>query len=94
MSTAANIGLPLTDAGFANFSFEFVNSDSTDRSYALDSEQALRGAGLPVKSPAMVWGAADVPYDYKFFGNLGLDLGDHHHAYAFGNWAEREILDS
>ena len=94
VSTAANIGLPLTDAGFANFSFEFVNSDSTDRSYALDSEPALRAAGLPVKSPAMVWGAADVPYDYKFFGNLGLDLGDHHHAYAFGNWAEREILDS
>ncbi len=33
-------------------------------------------------------------YDYKFFGNLGFDLSDHHHAYAFGNWAEREILDS
>ena len=25
---------------------------------------------------------------------LGLDLSDHHHAYAFGSWAEREILDS
>ena len=36
VSTAANIGLPLTDAGFANFSFEFVNSGSTDRSYVLD----------------------------------------------------------
>ena len=94
VSTAANVGLPLTDAGFANFSFEFTNSDSTDRSYALDSENSLRAAGLPVKNPAMIWGAPDVPYDYKFFGNLGLDLGDHHHAYAFGNWAEREILDS
>ncbi len=94
VSTAANIGLPLTDAGFANFSFEFTNADSTDRSYTLDSEEPLRAAGLPVKSPAMIWGAPDVPYDYKFFGNLGLDLGDAHHAYAFGNWAEREILDS
>ena len=94
VNTAANIGVPLTDAGFANFSFEFTNSDSTDRSYELDIEKPLRDAGLPVKHRAMVWGAPDVPYDYKFFGNLGLDLGDHHHAYAFGNWAEREILDS
>ena len=94
VNTAANIGVPLTDAGFANFSFEFTNSDSTDRSYELDIEKPLRDAGLPVKHRAMVWGAPDVPYDYKFFGNFGLDLGDHHHAYAFGNWAEREILDS
>ena len=94
VSTAANIGLPLTDAGFANFSFEFTNADSTDRSYELGLEKPLRDAGLPVKHRAMVWGAPDVTYDYKFFGNLGLDLGDHHHAYAFGSWAEREILDS
>ena len=94
VNTAANIGLPLTDAGFANLSFEFTNSDSTDRSYALDSENSLRGAGLPVKNPAMIWGAPDVPYDYKFFGNFGFDLSDDHHAYAFGSWAEREILDS
>ena len=94
VSTAANIGVPLTEAGFANFSFEFTNSDSTDRTYELGLEKPLRDAGLPVKHRAMVWGAPDVTYDYKFFGNLGLDLGDHHHAYAFGSWAEREILDS
>ena len=94
VNTSANIGLPLTDAGFANLSFEFTNSDSTDRSYELDIEKGLRDAGLPVKHRAQVWGAPDVTYDYKFFGNLGLDLGDGHHAYAFGNWAEREILDS
>ena len=28
------------------------------------------------------------------FGNLGLDLGDAHQAYAFGNYAEREIEDT
>ena len=94
VSTAANIGLPLTDAGFANLSFEFANSDSTDRSYELDIERPLRAAGVPVKHRAMVWGAPDVTYDYKFFGNFGLDLSDHHHLYAFGNWAEREIMDS
>ena len=94
VNTAANIGLPLTDAGFANLSFEFTNSDSTDRSYELDIEKGLRDAGLPVKHRAQVWGAPDVTYDYKFFGNFGLDLGDGHHAYAFGNWAEREVMDT
>ena len=94
VNTAANIGLPLTDAGFANLSFEFTNSDSTDRSYELYIEQPMRDAGLPVKHRAQVWGAPDVTYDYKFFGNFGLDLGDGHHAYAFGNWAERQILDT
>ena len=94
VSTAANVGLPLTDAGFANLSFEFTNADSTDRTSELALEKPLRDAGLPVKHRAMVWGAPDVPYDYKFFGNFGLDLGDSHHAYAFGNWAERQIMDS
>ena len=94
VNTAANIGLPLTDAGFANLSFEFTNSDSTDRSYELDIEKPMRDAGLPVKHRAQVWGAPDVTYDYKFFGNFGLDLGDGHHAYAFGNWAEREVMDT
>ena len=94
VSTAANIGLPLTDAGFANLSFEFANADSTDRSYELDIERPLRAAGVPIKHRAMVWGAPDVTYDYKFFGNFGLDLSDAHHLYAFGNWAEREIMDS
>ena len=32
VSTAANVGLPLTDAGFANLSFEFTNTDATRRS--------------------------------------------------------------
>ncbi len=94
VSTAANVGLPLTEAGFANFSFEFTNSDSTSRSTPRTDEQRLRAAGLPVKNPSTVWGAVDVKYDYKFFGNLGLDLGNHHHAYAFGSWAERKVGDS
>ena len=96
VSTAANIGVPLTEAGFANLSFEFTNADSTNRSVQRsDALAAIASGNQHVrKSPVQVWGAPDVPYDYKFFGNFGFDLGDHHHAYAFGNWAEREILDS
>ncbi len=96
VSTAANVGLPLTDAGFANLSFEFTNTDSTKRSVQRSDALALirNGNAHVRKSPVQVWGAPAVKYDYKFFGNVGLDLGDDHHAYAFGNWAEREIEDS
>ena len=93
---AANIGLPLTDAGFANFSFEFTNKDSTNRSVQRNDAQFLidNGNEHVRRSPVQAWGEADVQYDYKFFGNLGLDLGDDHHAYAFGNYAERKIGDT
>ena len=96
VSTAANIGLPLTEAGFANLSFEFTNSDSTNRSVQRDDARRMidNGNDYIRTSPVQVWGAPDIHYDYKFFGNLGLDLGNAHHAYAFGNWAEREIADS
>ena len=95
-NVAANVGLPLTDAGFANLSFEFTNSDSTNRSVQRDdaSRMIANGNDHIRKSPVQAWGAPDVKYDYKFFGNFGLDLGDDHHAYAFGGYAEREIEDS
>ena len=95
-NVAANVGLPLTDAGFANFSFEFTNSDSTNRSVQRDDArlQIMNGNDHIRQSAVQIWGAPDVKYDYKFFGNLGLDLGDDHHAYAFGNYAEREIEDT
>ena len=95
-NVAANVGLPLTEAGFANLSFEFTNADSTNRSVQRADALPLIAAGNEHvrRSPTQVWGAPDLHYDYKFFGNFGLELGDHHHAYAFGNYAERELEDS
>ena len=96
LNVAANIGLPLTEAGFANFSFEFTNADSTNRSVQRDDARRMieNGNAFIRRSAAQPWGAPDVKYDYKFFGNLGLDLGDDHQLYAFGNYAEREIEDT
>ena len=96
LNVAANIGLPLTEAGFANFSFEFTNADSTNRSVQRDDARRMveHGNAFIRRSAAQPWGAPDVKYDYKFFGNLGLDLGDDHQLYAFGNYAEREIEDT
>ena len=91
VSVAGNIGLPLTAAGFANFSFEFMNGDETRRSVQRGDARGLIEAGnTHVRRPAAQFlSTPEVQYSYKFFGNLGLDLTDMHSLYAFGNYAER-----
>ena len=94
VKVAANLGLPLTDAGFANFSFEFMNADETSRSVQRGDARGLIEAGnTDVRRPAaQIWGSPEVQYEYKFFGNLGLDLEDiNARLYAFGNYAERRV---
>ena len=94
-SIAGNFGVPLPlpfiQSGFANFSFEYGTSDWTDRSIQRDDAQALIDAGNSdvvnsryTRSPnAMVWGAPEVLYDYKLFGNLGMKLNSKTELYAF-----------
>lgn len=101
LNLAANFGLPLTSNGFANFSFEYKQSDPTDRSVQRSDAQGLVNAGNPyIGDPnyphvfhpnVMVWGAPEFEYDYKMFANLGLDLGGGREAYAFGNFAKRKV---
>lgn len=101
MSFAGNIGLPLTNAGFANFSFEYKQSDPTSRAQQRSDAQALVDAGNKyITDPnyphvfhptVMVWGAPEFEYDYKVFGNLGLELGNGREAYAFGNYSTRKV---
>ncbi len=93
VSVAGNVGLPLTEAGFANFSFEFMNIDETRRSVQRSDAQSLIEAGnAHVRRPAaQILSTPEVQYNYKFFGNLGLDLTDMHSLYAFGNYAERKV---
>ena len=97
-SIAGNIGLPLplpptlAESGFANFSFEYGEADPTSRSVQRDDAQGLIDAGnTAVRQPAaQIWGAPEFHYDYKLFGNMGLDLGKSE-VYAFGNYAQRKI---
>ena len=93
MTLAANVGLPLTDAGFANLSFELKEADPTSRSAQRGDAQGLIDAGnTHVRQPAaQIWGAPEISGDFKLFGNFGLDLGNGSEAYAFGNWAERQV---
>ena len=90
---AANAGLPLTDAGFANLSFEWKEADPTSRSVQRKDAQDLINAGNNhVRQPAaQIWGAPEISGDFKLFGNFGLDLGNGSEVYAFGNWAERQV---
>ena len=93
LTLAANVGLPLTDAGFANLSFEWKESDPTSRSAQRGDAQALIDAGnSDVRQPAaQIWGAPEISGDFKVFGNFGIELGNGSEAYAFGNWAERQV---
>jgi len=91
-SVAANLGLPLTDAGYANFSFEYGESDPTSRSVQRDDAAALIAAGnTDVLNPAQIWGSPLIEDDMKFWGNLGLDLGNGNFAYAFGNYSKKFV---
>ena len=93
VTVAANVGLPLTDAGFANLSFEWKEADPTSRSRQRGDAQGLIDAGNShVRQPAaQIWGAPEISDDFKLFGNFGVDLGNGSEAYAFGNWAERQV---
>ena len=87
---AANLGLPLTETGFANFSFEYGESDSTSRSVQRDDAAALYAAGNTfVADPAQIWGSPEITDDIKFWGNIGIDLGNNSEAYAFGNYSTK-----
>ena len=89
---AANIGLALTESGFANFSFEYTKTDPTSRSIQRTDAQARIDAGnLHVPTPAQHWGVPEMKYDFKFFGNIGFDLGEDSQFYLFSNFAQREM---
>ena len=88
----ANIGLPFTNDGFANFSFQLKNADATSRSVQRPDAQALFDAGnLYINDPAQVWGNPEIKDDVSFFGNIGLDLGNDKEFYLFGNYSERDV---
>lgn len=92
MSVAGNIGLPLFDSGFANLSLEYGSSEPTDRSVQHGDATALIQQGVEgVRVPAKPWGSPDVKSNIKFVANLGNNVGEDGHFYAFGNYAEREV---
>lgn len=89
---SGNIGLPFTNNGFANFSFEYREADDTVRSVQRDDAAALiEGGNEFVGDPAQIWGSPKVDDDIKFFANIGLELSNSSEAYLFGNYASRDV---
>lgn len=85
-----NVGMPFTDDGFANLSFQYKTADDTSRSVQRPDAQGLIDAGnTAVASPAMVWGNPKIEDDITLFGNVGLDLGNDNEFYMFGNYSDR-----
>ena len=94
VSVASYIGFPLSDVGFATFAAEWKEQDATSRSAQRKDAQDLIDAGnTDVRQPAaQIWGSPDIYDDFKIWGNVGVDVGDNNEAYAFGNWAEKEVV--
>ena len=94
VSVGSYIGFPLSDVGFATFAAEWKEQDATSRSAQRTDAQALINAGnTDVRQPAaQIWGSPDIYDDFKIWANVGVDVGDNSEAYAFGNWAEREVV--
>lgn len=87
-----NVGLPFSDDGFANLSFQYKNADATSRSLQRPDAAAYDAAGVPgVRNPAQVWGAPEIKDDFSLFGNVGLELTNSSEFYMFGNYSERDV---
>ncbi len=88
---SAQLGLPLTERGFATLTAEWREADDTSRSVQRDDAAAAVAAGYPgVGNPAQIWGSPEVKSDFKLVANLGLST-DAVDFYLFGNYAKRDV---
>ena len=91
---SAQVGLPLTQRGFATLTAEWRSADATSRSVQRDDAAAVAAAGYPgVADPVQVWGSPQTHEDMKFVANFGIS-GDSVDFYGFGNYAKRDVEGS
>jgi iron complex outermembrane receptor protein len=85
-----NIGMPFTEDGFVNLSFQYKTADATSRSIQRPDAQGLADAGNAyINDPAQTWGNPEIDDDISVFANVGLDLGNDKEFYMFGNYSDR-----
>ena len=89
---ATNVGIPISENGFANLSAQWHESEPTVRSVQRSNAAGLIADGnTAVRQPyAQIWGAPDVKGDYTLFLNTGIDVSERVEVYAFGNMSSRE----
>ncbi len=89
---SGNIGMPFTASGFANFSFEYGNTNATDRSIQRSDAAGLIASGnTDVADPAQEWGQPKIRDELKMVLNLGLDLDRSKNFYGFANYQEKKV---
>ncbi len=91
-SVAANLGLPLGENGFFNFSAEFSSNDPTDRSVQRDDAAALIAAGnTDVRTPAQIWGSPEIEDDIKLWANFGHLTNSGQQFYGHANYVTKTV---
>jgi iron complex outermembrane receptor protein len=92
LSIAGNIGVPLGDNGFGNFSMEVANAAPTSRSIQRNDAAGIIGAGNGnIRNPAQIWGSPRINHDVKLFGNFGYQLSDSLQLYGHTNYLTRKV---
>ena len=91
-TVAGNIGLPLSESGFASLSAEYGNSAATSRSVQRSDAALLTSVGnTHVRDPAQIWGAPKVEDDLKIWGHFGHLLEGGTQLYAHANHASERV---
>ena len=93
MYVAANTGLPLGAAGFANLSLEYGGSNPTNRSAPRSDAIDLIAAGNTdvTSDTPQIWGSPDIDGDLKLFGNFGYTFSGAVQVYGHTNYASKKV---
>jgi len=89
---ASNIGLPVGDSGYLNFTAEYKDRSPTNRSGA-DLRRQYVTAGDPREATFNRYShrfGDGVSKDLNFFLNAGMDLGENFELYTFGSYGVRD----
>ena len=74
-----------------NLSIEYGSQGETNRSVQRNDAIALIAHGVPVASPAQIWGQPIVNDDFKLFANYEVALGDTMKFYGHANYATKQV---
>ena len=92
LSLAGNVGVPLGENGFGNFSLEYGTAEPTNRTIQRqDALNIINAGNTNIRDPAQVWGSPRVNHDLKLFANVGHLFDDKYQLYGHGNYASRKV---
>ena len=92
LTLAGNVGVPIGENGFGNFSLEYGEAEPTNRTIQRqDALNIINAGNTNIRDPAQVWGSPRVNHDLKLFANVGHLFDDKYQLYGHGNYASRKV---